>query len=148
MALPVKITFNGDALRSLAIQGSQADLRRRANAVLRAARALTPTDTGRLKTSLAIEFSTAPDGSPVARIGSNLPYAIFVHEGTGIYGPKGAMIFPVKGKFMVWPAINNSGKGRRRFKAGKTELFIFAKSTRGMPGTPFLLDALDAATTP
>lgn len=146
--MPVSITFNQPALRSLAIAASDKDLRVRANRVLNEARRRAPVDTGRLRGSLSMVFSVGPHGEPVARIGSNLPYAIYVHEGTGIYGPKHSLIYPVKGKFMRWPAVNNSGTGNRRYKGGKTQLYIFAKSTKGMPGRPFLLQALDAAKGP
>lgn len=145
MAGGVTVTFNGAALKSIAVQGAQADLRVRANRVVNAARRLAPVDTGRLRASITQEFSTGYGGAPVVRIGSNLPYAIFVHQGTGIYGPKGQRIFPKHGKFMVWPAINNSGSGSRRYKGGRTAMYVFARSTRGMPGRPFLVQALDAA---
>lgn len=146
--MAVTITFNKPALRSLSIAASEKDLRVRANRVLNEARRRAPVDTGRLRGSLAVTFSAGPRGEPVARIGSNLPYAIYVHEGTGVYGPKHSLIYPVKGRFMRWPAINNSGSGNRRYSGGRTQMFIFAKSTRGMPGRPFLLQALDAAKGP
>lgn len=145
MASKTIVTLNGAALKSLAISSGQQDLRLRANRVLNSARRLVPVDTGRLRASLTVEYSQLADGSPVARVGSNLPYAIFVHEGTGLYGPLHHMIRPRNHRFMRWPVTNNSGAGRRRYKAGKTQAFIFAKQTRGHPGTPFLLQALDAA---
>lgn len=141
----VSITFNGPSLRSLAIAGSADDVRVRANRVLNAARRLAPVDTGRLRGSLAVTFNKGPGGEPFARIGSNLNYARHVHEGTGLYGPRGAMIRPRNGRFMVWPAINNSGQGARRYSGGKTRLYVFARQTRGMRGRPFLLQALEAA---
>lgn len=145
MAGGVTFQFNGAALKSIAVQASQDDLRVRANRVVNAARRLAPVDTGRLRASITQEFSTGYGGAPLVRIGSNLPYAIYVHEGTGVYGPKGQRIFPKHGRFMAWPAINNSGSGRRRYKGGKTAMYVFARSTRGHPGRPFLLQALDAA---
>lgn len=148
MAAITSITFNRPALRSLALAVSDKDLRVRANRVLNDARRRAPVDTGRLRASLAVTFSAGPSGDPVARIGSNLPYAIFVHEGTGLYGPRHAMIRPVRARFMRWPAVNNSGSGTRRYRGGATQLYIFAKETRGMPGRPFLLQALDAAKGP
>lgn len=143
--MAASITFNGPALRSLAVQASEADLNVRANRVLNAARRGAPVDTGQLRASLTITFSHAPSGEPVAQIGSNLPYAIFVIQGTGIYGPKHAPIRPKHGKFMVWPAVNNSGSGARRYSGGNTAAYIFARQTRGMRPRPFLIEALDAA---
>lgn len=134
----VEITFNGSALRSLAVQASADDLRVRANRVLSRARQLVPVDRGQLRGSIAVEFTEAPSGA-VARIGSNLPYAIFVHEGTGIHGPRHAPITPKSGRYLVFKP--------RSLRAGTTSKsgFVFARSVQGMKGTPYLRDALDAA---
>jgi len=148
MAL-ASVTFklNEAAAKSLTIAAAEKDLRVRANRVLNAARRGAPVDEGRLRSSLHVEFITV-DGVPVARIGSNLEYAIFVHEGTGLYGPRHDYIYPRNGKFLVWPAKNNSyvsTGGPRRFVGGKTAAFVFAKRVRGMKGRPFLTEALAAA---
>lgn len=139
----LRIELNGEALRSIAIAGAADDLRQRANRVLNAARRLAPVDEGRLRASIAVEFTTGPGGVPVARIGSNLEYALFRHEGTGIYGPRGAMIRPRTAKFMVWSVRNNNyvTTGGKR----NTGQLAFARETKGIKGVPFLLDALDAA---
>jgi phage gpG-like protein len=130
MAATIKL--NQQALKSIAIAGSAADLKVRANRVLNAARRGAPVDRGPLRASLAIQYRSGPQNAPVARIGSNLPYAIYVHEGTGIYGPRGAMIRPRRAPFMVW-----TPRGSKRA--------VFAKQTKGMKGRPFLLNALKAA---
>ncbi len=143
--MAVVVRFNQQALRSIAVQAAEDDLRVRANRVLNAARRNAPVDEGRLRASIAVEFTTDRDGSPVARIGSNLPYAIFVHEGTGIYGPRGAMIRPRTRQFMRWPVKNNSGSGNRRYSGGSTSSYAYARETRGVRPRPFLRDALDAA---
>lgn len=142
--MAVKVTFNAAALKSIAVQGAEKDLAVRANRVLNLARRLVPVDEGRLRASIAVTFGTNK-GVPVARIGSNLPYAYFVHEGTGLYGPKHAMIRPASKQFMVWPVKNNSGVGNRRYTGGKTSSYAFAKQTRGVPARPFLRNALPAA---
>jgi hypothetical protein len=118
------------------------DLERRAQRVLNTARTLCPVDQGTLRGSLHKEPVTV-DGDPAYRIGSPLEYAIYVHEGTGIYG-SGAPIRPTSGKFLRWPAKNQSGSGRRRYKAGATEKWIFARQSSGSPGRPFLLQALQS----
>ena len=128
----VRIELNGAALRSVAIQSAAQDLRIRANRVLNAARRAAPVDTGTLRASLHTEFSALPDGSPVARIGTNVPYAIFVHEGTGIYGPSGTPITPKNGQYL-------------RFTPRGASRPVYARSVRGVRGRPFLAQALDAA---
>lgn len=128
----VRVVFNGPALRSLAIQASADDLRPRANRVLSGARRRAPVDRGQLRASISVQFTRAPNGAPVARIGSNLPYALYVHEGTGIYGPRGVPITPVRGKYLVF-----TPRGAKRP--------VFATSVKGMRGRPYLADALDDA---
>jgi hypothetical protein len=120
------------------------DLHQRGNRVLNRARQLVPVDTGTLRASLTMEHITV-GGAPAVRIGSSLPYAIYRHEGTGIYGPKGAPIRPKSGKYLRWPATNNSGAGRRRYSGGATAAYVFARQVKGTPGVAFLLDALPAA---
>lgn len=132
------------AVRALVREAAEKDLRRRGQRVLNAAKTGCPVDEGRLKNSLALELVSGPGGVPVARIGTNLPYAIFVHEGTGVYAGNGP-ITPKRASVLRWPVKNNSGSGRRRYKAGKTAGFAFAKSVKGVPARPFLRNALDAA---
>lgn len=141
----VTIALNKAALRSIEIARAQTELKVRANRVLNAARRGAPVDQGQLRASLHIEYTFGPNGEPIARIGSNLKYAIFVHEGTGIYGPTGQPIRPKHGRFLVWPVKNNSGIGRRRYKGGRTVQYAFARQVRGVRGRPFLVNALDAA---
>lgn len=143
--MAVVVNLNGPALRSVAISVAEKDLTVRANRVLNQARRDIKVDTGTARASLHIEYSKGPGGEPIARIGSNLKYVIFLHEGTGIYGPKGSYIYPKNGRFMVWPVLNNSGSGNRRYSGGSTSSYAFARRTRGMPGDPFLLRALNAA---
>jgi hypothetical protein len=120
------------------------DLLRRGNRVRNAAAVLCPVDTGALRASLTVEL-TVESGTPVVRVGSNLPYARYRHDGTGVYGPRGTPIRPVRARMLAWPATNNSGTGNRRYSGGRTSKYVFAKQVRGTPGVPFLLAALPAA---
>lgn len=110
--------------------------------VLNRARQLCPVDEGRLRASLTLELRSE-GGVPVARIGSNLPYALFVHEGTGIYAGRG-VIRPRTASVLRWPVKNNSGAGRRRYAGGRTSRYAYAKFVRGVKGRPFLRNALPA----
>ena len=121
------------------------DIRRRGNAVMRAAKRLCPADTGTLRKSITLEM-VKQDGLPVAVVGSNLTYAIFVHEGTGLYSKRGAKyIRPRNKKVLRWPLVNNTGKGSRRYKGGQTAAFVYSMRSSGSPGRPFLTNALPAA---
>lgn len=143
--MAIQVTFNATALRTITVAAANDDLRIRGNRVLNAARRLVPRDTSRLGNSLTLTMMVGPQGEPVASIGSNLEYAIYVHEGTGLYGPNPHMIVPKNAKVLRWPTINNSGSGNRRFKGGQTAAFTYSMHSRGMKGRPFLVDALEAA---
>lgn len=97
--------------------------------VERKAKRLVPVDHGILRNSINTELIIRR--GPVARIGTNVKYALYVHEGTGIHGPKGVPITPKHGKVLV-------------FTAKKTNQLVFARSVKGMKGTPYLRNALIA----
>jgi len=105
-------------------------IRVQARARINLQRAPRRVDTGKLISSIQIRIFMFR-GYPAVRVGSDLDYAIYVHEGTGIYGPRHHLILPKHGKFLVF-------KG----KDGHT---VFARSVKGMPPNPFLADALAAA---
>lgn len=114
---------------------------RAGNTVKNKARQLAPVDQGGLRGSIALEMRN--EDGPVAYVGSNLPYAIYVHEGTGIHAKKNPRpIVPVRAKALRWASKNNSGSGRRRYSGGRTAGYTFSKSSKGSPGRPFLLNAL------
>lgn len=64
-------------------------------------RRLAPTDTGRLAGSFELEQVDELSW----RIFTNVHYALYVHEGTGIHGPEGRPIEirPVRKKALYWP---------------------------------------------
>jgi hypothetical protein len=66
------------------------------------------------------------------RIGSPLRRARWVHDGTGIFGPRRERIYPRHAKALRW-------------RDSRTGDFIFARSIRGMRPNAFLVDALQAA---
>lgn len=88
-------------------------------------------DTGRLRASITWEMRTI-NGVPTVRVGTNVKYARFVHDGTGLYGPKHAYIYPKAKKFMRWKKKGTKG-------------YIYAKRIKGMKPNPFLTNALKAA---
>jgi hypothetical protein len=71
-------------------------------------------------------------GYPSVSVGTDLGYARFVHDGTGIFGPKHHYIVPKHGKFLV-------------FTPRGELVAVFAKRVKGMEPNPFLRDALKAA---
>jgi len=123
------------------------DIQRRSRNVQNLARRKAPADTGTLKRSIITSMEER-DGFPVGVVSSNLEYALYVHEGTGIYGPRGQVIRPRTAKVLRWPQINNNYKqtgGPRRYKGGRTAAYSYARFVRGVRPRPFLRDALEAA---
>lgn len=88
-------------------------------------------DTGRLRASIATQAVTVA-GQPRVEISTNVYYARWVHDGTGLRGPLHRWIKPKRAR-------------RLRFvPKGKTG-YVYAKRTAGMIANPFLRDALIAA---
>lgn len=69
------------------------------------------------------------NSEPRCRIGTNVKYAIYVHSGTGLYGPSHRLIVPVRKKALRW-----KGRGKKGY--------VFSKKSRGMRPNPFLENAL------
>lgn len=88
-------------------------------------------DTGRLRASINTQL-VVRDGKPIAVVGTNVFYARFVHDGTGLYGPRHRRIYPVR-------------RRRLRFRPHGRGRYVYARSVKGSPGNPFLRNALVAA---
>ncbi|MFF2650604.1 HK97 gp10 family phage protein [Streptomyces sp. NPDC058045] len=96
-------------------------------ATANAARRLAPVDNGQLRAS--IRDSVAVRGSTVVgEVYTDLEYAAYVHEGTGIYGPTGQPIRPVRARVLSWQPRGGSR--------------MFAREVKGQRPQPFLLRAL------
>lgn len=91
-------------------------------------------DTGHLRSSIQVQIRQYGAGKVAIRIGTNVKYARWVHDGTGIYGPRNRLIRPKKAKVLRF-------SGRRYGKTG----YIYARHVKGMRGNAFLEDALIAA---
>ena len=87
-------------------------------------------DTGALAKSIKVT-QVHIDGAIAFRVGTDLPYWRYVHDGTGIYGPTGQPIRPKHAKALRW-----------RGPGGEA---IFARQVKGMRPNPFLRDAFIAA---
>jgi hypothetical protein len=88
-------------------------------------------DTGRLRASINTQIIIHA-GQPVCVVGTNVRYALWVHDGTGIYGPRHRMIKPRLRK-------------RLRFKPRGSARYVYARAVRGIPPNRFLANALRAA---
>jgi hypothetical protein len=97
---------------------------RAALAVQTNARRRAPVDHGRLRQSIGFEMTAAPS----AFVGVGVPYARYVIEGTGIYGPRGEPIRPNTKPTLVFKS-----------KSGVT---VYAKQVKGQRPNKFLVEAL------
>lgn len=100
--------------------------------------ALAPVDDGPLRASLRTKMEYG-QRAVKGWVYSDLEYALYVHEGTGIYGPKGQPIKPKRGRYLVFEARN-----ARTTPRGRGNL-VFARQVRGQRPQRFLLEALQAA---
>ena len=129
MKIDVKIL---PAAKTVANDFARMEVERRGKKVLDRARQTCPTDTGNLKASLRLEMQYRAT-VPIAIVGSNLPYALYVHEGTGIYAGRG-YIYPKRAKVLAWKARPGSYNVRNGM--------VFAARVRGIRGRPWLKQAL------
>lgn len=88
-------------------------------------------DTGQTRASVNTRLVTYRS-LPAARVGSPLRRAVWIHGGTGIYGPRRHPIRPTQAK-------------RLRFKPKGSARVVYAREVSGMKANPFLKDALPAA---
>lgn len=93
---------------------------------------------GRLRSDIQAKPVTV-SGAPAARIGTRLKYGRYVHDGTGLFGPRHERITPKTARALVFPS-KKYGKKTGKF-AGK----VVVRSTAGMKPNQFLKDALKAA---
>lgn len=84
-----------------------------------------PVDEGRLANSARVSFTGELEG----RVGTNVFYAPFVAQGTGIYGPRKRPIVPVRARMLRW--VDKQGNE------------IFARQVRGQKPNDFPGRALE-----
>lgn len=118
---------HGPVAKDLFRRGKKVEAKAKRNLTNRAPQRV---DTGLLRSSINTQLLTI-GGKPAVRVGTNVFYAIYVHEGTGIYGPKGVPIRPQRAKMLSW-----------KTKGGKR---VYARQVKGMRPNRFLADAMDAA---
>lgn len=89
-------------------------------------------DTGHLRSSVQVQLRSIA-GTPVVRVGTDVKYSRWVHDGTGIYGPRRRLI-RARRSGGVLTFVPKGGRKR-----------IFVRHVRGIRPNHFLTDALPAA---
>ena len=129
--------LNGRLRADLMAEGGavREDVKRRAANVRDEARRLlaerADEPSGELGRSIRYVTREAAEGSVAAQVGSDLEHAIWVEEGTGVYGPRGAEITPRSAPLLVFRSRSGS--------------IIRTPSVRGQRPKRYLRDALRAA---
>lgn len=130
--------------------GTMRDLIRRGLRVQATAKRLCHGDTGRLRGSIdwvATFRVRLIRRTPVVEIGTNVKYALWVHEGTGVYGPRGTPIVPTSARYLVFTIKGGARRDAhgRFVKGARGSKVIKIRSVKGQEGTHFLRDALPSA---
>lgn len=130
----VRVTLNQAGLDRMLRQPGGLVHRNVVDRVLRATHALAtvaaPVDTGFLRNDTSIEIKAGP-GSMHGALTYHAHYAIFVLKGTGMHGPRAALIEPKTAEYMVF--------------RGRDGSLVYAKTTKGQRAQPFLQNAFRAA---
>jgi HK97 gp10 family phage protein len=95
-----------------------------------------PVDFGGLRQSIRSDQLRQTTTSISYRVSTNVFYARYQEEGTGIYGPKGRPILPRRAKVLRF--IPKS----KRSTAIPFSPFVFAKSVKGSKARHYMRDAL------
>lgn len=90
-------------------------------------------DAGTLRNSIRSELVETTRDTVTFQVGSDLPYAIFVERGTGLYGPYHSPIYPRRARVL-------------RFQPSGSSTTVFAASVRGMEGVRYLERAVYSLT--
>jgi hypothetical protein len=103
---------------------------RRGRKVQRHARRNVRSRSGKLARSIEVRLAMQ-SGAPGVEVYTDVHYALWVHNGTGVHGPRGRPFGPRRAKYMVF--------------RGSDGTIVRTRSVRGQTANPFLRDALHSA---
>lgn len=106
------------------------------------AKGLVRVDRGTLKRSISHSVRVHP-GRVVMRAGTPIRYGLYLHEGTGIYGPKRRPIVPKSAKALRFK-VRTFGRGGREVSPRNRNV-VFALSVRGVKPDRWLVRAFEKA---
>lgn len=113
--------------------------------------------TGSLGRSITVGNIQRGTSEKSIEVGTNLHYARYVEEGTGLYGPKKQVIRPRTAKVLAWRSVGTGTKlvasGIRRSRGSikprpaRDVYMVFARYTRGMRPWHYMKGAFEAPET-
>lgn len=114
------------------------------NKVQGVARRRAPRKTGKMAASIHVTVLASP-GFVYADITAGTTYAVWRHEGTGVFAGRPPLT-PKRGRYMRFQRTRNIGpllpQGGFRRGPRKPSAVVYARSVRGQPGSPFLVSAI------
>ncbi len=137
--MPIRVEVNEAALRAILASPAGPTFRHIDDLCVEVetvAKRKCPRDEGRLAASIS-HYTRVEGTRVIGTIGSDADYAVYVHEGTGLYGPRKQRIVPISSKVLVFEPSGAKAtlpKGRRGI--------VFARSVRGQKPQPFLREAM------
>lgn len=134
----ILVSPNGPVAQDLIKRGIRVQTRARRNLGGSTGSGPKRVDTGLLRASISTQLLGSGQGLKM-RVGTGVYYALYIHDGTGLFGPKHAVIKPKNGKFLVFRSVAYGAKH------GKYKGLVFARSVKGIKPNPFLKDALPFA---
>lgn len=146
MALAARVTvYDGNIVRLIQVGDGKRWIKRTAEKIEGTARLIAPRRTGALVKSHRVQQERGPGGRFATgfSISANTYYARWVHEGTGLFGPKRGYIYPRRGRAMVIPAHRLKFPPAPRRKGGEAPTRLVVKRTRGQQAKPWLQTAAD-----
>lgn len=127
----VRVKVNQNGLRAQVGKDARKFVDQVTDAVAIRARELAPGRGGGLRRSIRSEASKMTTATrATGRVVALAPYAVYQHEGTGIYGPRHREIRPRRDELL-------------RFYSSKEGGFVYAKTVRGVKPSKFLVRAVD-----
>lgn len=88
-------------------------------------------DTGLLRSRIDVQFVHTAAGTLAVRVGTNVYYGYWIHEGTGLFGPRHQRIYPKRARYL-------------RFKPKGAKKFVYRRSVAGIKPNRYLTHALHA----
>lgn len=90
-------------------------------------------DTGQMRNGIVAETAVVNGDTVSARVKATAAHSAYQHEGTGLYGPRGAPIVARRARVL-------------RFRPKGGSAFVFAREVAGVKPLPFLTLALERLT--
>lgn len=146
MAHTVQVNLHDAQIEALFMGKIRREVSKVVNEGKRLSKARTPRHTGNLARSIVgdVDRVGVPDGFLRGWWGTGARHAMWVHDGTGIYGPRATAIRSRSGKGLSFTPYRLVGpvaatpRGGRRKK--RTLRRVVVPEVRGVPRTPFLTE--------